>query len=77
MNQPDQQTGRPGGPGPSGVADRARGAGVVRDHRFGYKRFAIRRRPSNAASLAMGIAAAVAILCYVIIGFGFTARLSS
>lgn len=33
--------------------------------------------PSNAASLAMGIAAAVAILCYVIIGFAATARLSS
>lgn len=33
--------------------------------------------PSNAASLAMGMAAAVAILCYVIIGFAATARLSS
>ena len=33
--------------------------------------------PSNAASLAMGIAAAVAILCDVIIGFAATARLSS
>lgn len=31
--------------------------------------------PSNAASLAMGLAAAVAILCYVIIGFTATARL--
>ena len=33
--------------------------------------------PSNAASFAMGLAAAVAILCYVIIGFAATARLRS
>ncbi len=33
--------------------------------------------PSNAASLTMGIAAAVAVLCYVIIGFAANARPSS
>jgi hypothetical protein len=33
--------------------------------------------PGHAASLAIGMAAAVAILCYVIIGLAATARLSS